>query len=288
MNVAYFTAATVGAGHLLRALSIERGLKRAGFEGTYRMIGPNPVLPDRLVPPNWRVVQIRHEEIAVPERAWETEIARELFDFEPDLLLVDIFWAPLLHILPVLNKPAWLIAGSMPSFWLQGPSHHPFDPEQYERIIAVEPFLNLPVTDSVEPIVIVNPDERRPPEAIRKRYGVEPGQKLTVVVQAGLAGEAQELARREGDGDSVLAVLSLHDPEPLFPSAPWLTGADRIVSGAGYNVFWESKWLGHYDRTVFFPFPRTVDDHAWRLSACSGVVMTANGADTLAGWILKG
>jgi hypothetical protein len=39
VKVAYFTAGTVGVGHLVRGLAIRRALARAGFEGQYRIFG---------------------------------------------------------------------------------------------------------------------------------------------------------------------------------------------------------------------------------------------------------
>ena len=40
MKVAFFSAGTVGAGHLMRGIALRRGLARAGFQGDYRVFGP--------------------------------------------------------------------------------------------------------------------------------------------------------------------------------------------------------------------------------------------------------
>ncbi len=60
------------------------------------------------------------------------------------------------------------------------------------------------------------------------------------------------------------------------------------MTGAGYNTYWESKWLGYFDRCYFTPFPCAIDDQAWRMRECADYWPTANGADTLAEWILAG
>lgn len=107
-----------------------------------------------------------------------------------------------------------------------------------------------------------------------------------MVVHAGLADERPGLvAAAAGSGET--AVLSLFEREALFPAAEWLPGADAVVSGAGYNAFWEARWLGYADRATFVPLPRRIDDQARRLAECRRHPMRVNGADRLAGWILQ-
>jgi hypothetical protein len=139
--------------------------------------------------------------------------------------------------------------------------------------------------EAVDPVVICNPDECRPPGALRERLGVPAGRRLSVVLQAGRRGESEQLQRLAGEG---AAVLDLFDPEAPFPAAEWLGGADRIVAGAGYNAFWESRWLGYHERTEWMPFPRSIDDQALRLELGRATRPRENGADVLARWILKG
>jgi hypothetical protein len=74
----------------------------------------------------------------------------------------------------------------------------------------------------------------------------------------------------------------------MFPAAPWLADADRIVTGAGYNAFWEARWLGYAGRTEFHALPRRIDNQAWRLEFCRSHPMARNGADTLAAMVLNG
>ena len=45
MKIGFFTAGTIGAGHLLRGMALERGLRRAGFGGEFRMFGPPEAFP---------------------------------------------------------------------------------------------------------------------------------------------------------------------------------------------------------------------------------------------------
>jgi hypothetical protein len=286
VKVAYFTAGTVGVGHLVRGLAIRRALARAGFRGAYRMFGP-PLPFAAAARCDYESLEIQAEAaLRDPLRAAESALAGRLADFAPDLLLVDLFWAPLRWILPSLACEAWLLIRICPEVWLVGPPSSPFAPAQYRRIVAIEPVPLPEVETVIYPVVIANPDELEPPDGLRRKLGFAAGRELVVVVHAGERGEAQRLRAAAGVENPV--VLDLFHGDALFPAAPWLAGADRVVAGAGYNAFWEAHWLGYADRTTFLAFPRSIDDQALRLETLAGAVPKENGADVLARWILAG
>jgi hypothetical protein len=286
VKVAYFTAGTVGAGHLVRGLALGRGLARARFRGGYRIFSPQLPFPAAHG-------LAEHEPVAVEtdrtlrdrQLAQTSRLAAQLRDYAPDLLLVDMFWAPLRWILSGLRCEAWLLVRLCPPHWLTGPPGMPFEPSQYARIIAVEPMPDRGAREAIAPVVVCNPDECQPQGALRERLGIPAGRPLTVVLQAGQRGESEQLLRVAGEG---AVVLDLFEPEAPFPAAEWLRGADRIVAGAGYNAYWESRWIGYAARAEHIPFPRSIDDQALRLTLGSGVSLRENGADTLARWILEG
>lgn len=284
MRIAYFTAGTIGAGHLAHGIAILRGLMRSGCAATYQMFGPK--LPYQAAhSDNYQVVDIRPEEVREPLKAAESSLALALEDFRPDLLLVDMFWAPLRYILPRLKCEAWLLIRCCPPTWFIGSAEMPFAPEQFRRIIGIEP-LNYPVLhQAIDPIVICNPDECKPPTALREHLHVPPEQSLVVVTQAGLPGECEAICPKLETGE--LFRFNMLAPNTLFPLCEWLSGADAIYSGTGYNSFWEAYWLGYANRTHFTPFGRHIDDQAWRLTHCQKYVMKENGADILARWIGK-
>jgi hypothetical protein len=283
VRIAYFTAGRTGAGHVVRGLAIERALTRAGFAGEYGMFGPWLPFP-AVQRDNYHAVVIKPEEVLQPMRALVTDFALTLVKFAPDLLIVDMFWAPLRHILPLRGCECWLILRHCAPAWFIGPPQARFAAEQFDRIIAIEPLEHEVVRESIAPIVISNPDECRPRSALRERLGVPEGQRLVAVVHAGQAGECHRLAPpAEPDG---AAIFNLFDTDALFPVAEWLPGADAVIAGAGYNTFWEAHWLGYAGRTSFTAFRRKMDDQEWRLDNCLGMPMHENGADVLARWIV--
>lgn len=286
MKVAYFTAGTVGAGHQVRGLAVERALERAGFAGELRVFGPAlPFAAAQVLKSFEPVVVETDPSLRDPLTAHTSRLASQLRAFAPDLLLVDMFWAPLRWVLTGLACEAWLLVRICPPHWLTGPPGLAFEPAQYARVIAIEPMPERGAREAIDPLVVCNPDECRPSGALRERLGVPLGQPLSVVLHAGRRGEVEELARAAGEG---AVVLDLFEREALFPAAEWLPGADRVFAGAGYNAFWEAHWLGYAARTEWMPFRRSIDDQALRLELSRGTAPRRNGADTLAGWIVGG
>jgi hypothetical protein len=283
MRIAYFTAGTVGAGHLVRGVAIGRALARRGFTGEYRAFGPPRPYP-AAARAGYEPLAIAEDELRDPSRAPESEVAAALAAFRPDLLLVDMFWAPLRHILPLPGCECWLLVRVCPRAWLTGTRETVFAPRQFRRTIAIEPFRHAALREMVDPVVVSNAEECRPPEALRQRLGAPPDRPLVVVMHAGVAGERAQI-EAAADGEHVVG-FDLFDEDALFPLAEWLPGADRVLCGGGYNAFWEARWLGYADRTRFTAFPRKIDDQAWRLATCRSYPMRANGADTLAAWAM--
>ncbi|HXU30557.1 MAG TPA: hypothetical protein VN851_08285 [Thermoanaerobaculia bacterium] len=288
MKIAYFTAGTVGAGHQVRGLAIRRGLARSGFSGEFRAFGPEVPFPAARGVLEREVVSIEGDRIYQDRHlAPASPLAEKLRAYAPDLLLVDLFWAPLYWILPQLSCPAWLLLRLCPPVWLQGPQGMPFRPEPFERIVAIEPIEHPVLTDRLDPIVVANPEDCRPPHALRDLLAHPAGRALAVVAHAGKRGEIDSLREALGEDGSAAAVLDLFAENATFPAAEWLGGADRIALGAGYNSFWEAHWLGYAERTAFVPFQRSIDDQARRLRDFRSIPKE-NGADRLARWILAG
>lgn len=286
MRVVYFTAGTVGAGHLVRGIAIGRALDRAGFSGDYRMVGP-PLPFAAAQRDDYETVELRSDAtLRDPHLVMASELTRRLDALRPEVLLVDLFWAPLHWLLPALSCEPWLLLRLCPPRWLVGPPGMPFEPGRFRRVLAIEPFEHPAIGETIEPIVVANPEECRPIGALRERFGVPPGERLVAILHAGQRGEAAELATTAPPGRQVS--LDLFEPGALFPAAEWLGGADHVVAGCGYNAFWEARWLGWAERTTFIPFPRSIDDQARRRATFGGHRPRRNGADALARLILAG
>lgn len=288
-RVAYFTAGTVGAGHEVRGEAILRALERVGFRGSWRAFAPPSPFALGLATGRETVVVQGDPALADPERAAASALGRALLGWAPDLLVVDMFWAPVRHLLARLSCPAWLLVRACPPVWLQGRGDVRFDAGAWERIVEIEPLNLSQATHRLDPIVIINPDECLPAPALHQQLGVSSSCSLTVVSHAGRLGELevlQHVANERAEPNQTIVTLDLHR-QGLFPAARWLGAAHRIIGGAGYNTFWEARWLGWSDRAVLIPFDRTIDRQRLRVEVLGDHRPKTNGADVMAQWILE-
>lgn len=291
MRVALFTAGTVGAGHLMRGVAIARAIARAGLACEFRHFGPRLAFPPEHTlaryADTYEIIDVLADRM-LRDRvlAAESPLTHALESYRPDVLIVDVFWLPLRWVLPFLRVESWLLVRTAPSHWLTNLGPISFVPSQYARIIGMEPVPYREVNCVIDPIVVANPEECQPPEALRAHFGVPAEERLAVVAHAGERGELEQL--RAAAPEEALRELDLHAARTLFPAAEWLGGADRIVCGGGFNSFWEAKWLGYADRTTFVPFPRNIDDQAHRITTMRDYEMYGNGADQLVQMLQEG
>ncbi len=274
MRVAYFTAGTHGAGHLVRGLALRRALLRAAPSTTFALF--SPASPFRRITGSGAAdcavdVVVDANVLRHPATAKTSDVARALGEFAPDVVVIDVFWVPLVFV--PLPCPAWLLLRSVPPKWLIGPREAPFDAGRYERVFAIEPAPGLERFDALDPVVVVDKDDVAASSA---RFAGR-----SVIAQAGLPGDRAVLADAAAKIGGDWTTLDLHDDDAPFPAAPLLAHADRVVTAPGYNAYWEARLLGYAPRSTFVPIKRTLDDAAWRASLPT-TTTTTNGAHTLA------
>jgi hypothetical protein len=291
MKLAYFTGGTAGAGHLVRGLAIGQALGRAGYSGDMRMFIPTePMagLQTALAPYSSIVCPVDPEEVLDRERAPRSKLAAALVDYAPDLLIVDMFWAPLIHIVPLLNTESWLLVRSCPDHWLRGTETTRFDASQYRRVIGIDPLTQEENSEHIDPIVICNPDEAKTREELDKRWGIESGRRVVAITHAGLHDEISSLRSDYDDSvgadedDAFIIESDLHKQNAVFPLAIWLPVVDQIHSFGGYNSYWESRWMNYAHKTVVRVTTRAIDDPLARLEAGRSYRMRENGANVIA------
>lgn len=284
----------------MRGLAIHRALVRAGARGRFLLATPALDLPgldlaalELAAHAEPQAFVLEHRTIAVDatkvadrDAALASDAARALADFAPDVILVDLFWAPFLHVLRAQDAPAWLLLRSCPPRWLVGPPALPFDATAFARVIVIEPCAEGPDgAERIDPIVIAHRDETPPGPSLRARLGVDDPRPLALVAHGGRAGEIEtltQLAQARLGATHVIVHADLRTPGAPFPLAPFLGQADRIVGGVGYNLAWELAALGLLGRALLVPFARAIDDQAARARSLAAHRFGEDGATTLA------
>lgn len=281
MRVAYFTAGSAGAGHLVRGVALGRALARRG-EHDYRIFAPSSPF-DRIAAPWLEAVTIEPALLRTSASASDSAIARVLAAFAPDVLVIDLFWVPLVFV--PLPCPAWLLLRSVPPAWLVGPAEARFDRARYERVLAIEPAPGLEAFELIDPIVVTQRSDVRSREALAALLGQPASEPLRVIARGGLESDREALEHAAHALDpGPWTTLDLSRPAAPFPAAEWLgalRAGDRLVACPGYNLYWEARVLGFATHTTWVPIARKHDDPAMRC-ALAGPPPGADGADTLA------
>lgn len=267
-QILYVTAGTHGAGHVARGVALGRALDATGAAHVYRIVAPPG--PFGSIAGAWFTpVEIDPRALASPSSAATSALATAIVGATPDVIVIDLFWAPLYHI--ALPAPAWLLLRSVPPVWLEGPAQARFDAAKYAHILAIEPAPGLDRFERWPAIVCAATDGvtyRR--DVLCDRLGCWPGRPLRLRVQSGVEGDAplllnEALARWGEPGTAVTLDLQ---PD-LFPLGPWLATLepdDAIVAGAGYNLFWETRRYAVSARVHWVPLPRRIDAQGDRVA----------------------
>jgi hypothetical protein len=286
MRVAYLSAGTIGAGHAVRGIALQRAVTRSSLPIDIRLFVPDTGL--RGLPENHATMiqVVGDDSLLDSDLALKSPLAKALREFSPDLILVDLFWLPFQSLLAQLKIPAWLLLRSCPDWWFSGPSGHQLDRTVYSRLIVIEPDILTHEKDRIEPIVVVNRDESVPPGALARHFSLDAQAPLHVVVHAGRADELDIFARHRRIDQSL--IFDLHREKALFPAAAWLSQATSILCAAGYNSYYEAKWLGYFEQTHFLAMPRSIDDQSGRIRSQVHFQMRANGADQLVAALIRG
>lgn len=237
-----------------------------------------------------RVVQMEESEALSPRQYKSSALFREISECSPDVLIVDLFWFALDSFLRELPcKKVFLTRQIDPRTFRFRTADRElvFRPEDWDLVLRTEPGFDLPFpSEAVEPLVLRNRDEILTREAARADLGLGPEDRVCLFAFSGRTGEGAEAWKSfsylEDEGWTV--VRSDNREGGLFPAMDWYNAFDLVVCGAGYNQFWEARYLRK--EAYFVPFPRRFEDQARRIALCSDYEFEENGADQVVRRIL--
>lgn len=289
LHVAYVTAGSVGVGDLIHGLALRRAAERRGSKMRVSLVAPSLPFPAVQALPDFHPVAVDAAPLLDPATALDTPLGGILTALQPDVVVVGHFWAPVQHLVAPLGVEAWLLVRKSPAQWLRGHPKMPFPQGRFARILEMEPVgFDVDGIERWPPLVVANHDECLSRAEARRHFDIDDDHTpLTLIFQAGEAGESAALPVSTPAGGQMVRV-DLRDPAAIFPMALALAGAEHVVTGAGYNAYWEARALGSFARTHFVAFPRRLDDQQWRLDTCGDVDVRINGADLLAEALLGG
>jgi len=226
-----------------------------------------------------------------PARYRDSALYKAIIEYNPDVLVVDLYWFPLdpfIRDLPC--KKIILIRQVEPRFFgMALPDRElAFRPGDYDLVLRTEPGFELPFPSlEIDPMIIRNHEEIMDANAARANLGLATGDRACLFAFNGNESEGakawKSFSYLEEEGWKV--VRSDNRQGGLFQAVVWYNAFDMLVCGAGYSAFWEAQYFNK--EACFVPYPRRFEDQARRIALCSDYTPESNGADQLVQIILS-
>ncbi len=300
IKVVYYTSGLAGSGRIIKGISIGNGFVRNNIPCDYVVIS-SCSFGCLAAPFGFHHIGIPYEEARELSRdTYEQSVLyNTIRKLSPDILIVDLQWFSLhqfisdfpckkVFLCTNLNKPYIqdvFLTIKLPSGTLR------FLPSQYDLLVAAEPLpLDLPMKQ-IDPLIIRNRDEILSENEAGQRLGLTTFKRNTgktcLVALNGKPGDFEEIKKNYSYLEDVgyKMVYSTNYDGGLFPAADYFNVFDLLITGGGYNSFWESIFFEK--ETIFVPAPRQFEDQKKRIDDNTDYEFKGNGVDQLVELIMN-
>ncbi|MBN2041128.1 MAG: hypothetical protein JW864_13880 [Spirochaetes bacterium] len=288
MKIIYYTSGTSGVGRLVHGASIFNAFRRQGFNPDFTILSSCPSERARVLD----VINIPHIEIPkenepdlLSDNFYDSTLYQTLIELNPDMLIIDRMWFTLYRIIDELTcKKVFICSQVVDKFFRIMLKDNPivFKPEQYDKLIAIEPFQSIIKMDQVNPLIIRNIDEIKGRNDALSLLGLNGKKKIAFIgvnfKQGYLEGFKKNYSYLEDEDYDVIYSTNING-EGIFPVADFYNAIDLMICSATYNFFWETQYFSK--EAIFETVPVNFCDQEKRLRECSDYKFTENGADQL-------
>jgi UDP:flavonoid glycosyltransferase YjiC (YdhE family) len=162
-----------------------------------------------------------------------------------------------------------------------------FDPDTYDRVLAIEPYTNDFVKNQINPIILRNRDEIFSRHKARDFLGIKNGKPVCFFSFSGHPNEYEAAYKTYSylEDEGYTMINTSNHNGGIFPIMDYFNACDLLICGAGYNSFWEAIYFEK--EAIFIPFPRMFEDQHRRVAECQDYRFEENGADQLVDIICK-
>lgn len=290
MKIVYFTSGITGSGRIVRGISIGNALLRKRVSCEYTILSSSPFA--------FLANDFKHIEIPVENDSahlkntyQDSILYNTLIEVNPDILIIDILWFPLYHFLDKFNcKKIFLHSQAGDDYFdikIAG-DRRIFRPDDYDRVISCEPLPVKIPSERINPIIIKNRDEILPGDDAYKKLRIKDDRPVCLFGYNGEPGEYESIKKKYSyleEAEYQMLYSTNYSGKSYFPIVDYFNAFDFIISGAGYNAFWEIIYFNK--EAVFEPVPRQFEDQYWRVQNCQEYYFEENGADQLVDVIMK-
>lgn len=291
VNIVFYTSGTTGSGRLVLGISIGTALERRGIDANFTIVSSSPFshLADTQ---NIEHIEISGEsEQVLDEVNYQDSILyKTISSLNPDILLVDLLWFTLYSFIDKFSCKKIFLSRQVSYKFFTVPlktGSLQFNPNQYDKIFATEPFTSCIEMESINPIILRNRDEILDKNEALKKLGLNADKPVCLLAHNGKSGEYEDIIKTYSylEDEGYRMVYSTNYKDGLFPAVDYFNAFDLIITGGGYNSFWEAQYFEK--EALFIPVPRQFEDQRKRIDECSGMTFEENGADQLVDIILN-
>lgn len=290
MKVLYLTTGATGSGRLVRGISIGNAFRRKEIEYDYTILSGSQFsyLADSL---NIKHLVIPLEDV---ERFSKKEYQNTIFyqtlvSQNPDVIIVDLIWFTLHNFINELEcKKIFLCRQVDDSFFSIDFPDNPisFQPENYDRVLSIEPFNSSFPMETINPIVLRNRDEILSRDNAISELKLDPDREICILSYSGHPGDFKRVKKTYSHlEDLYQMVYTTTYEEGIFPVIDYYNASDLIICGAGYNSFWEVIYLNK--EAIFVPTHAIFESGERRIHECQEYNFDENGADQLVDIIMN-
>jgi hypothetical protein len=282
MRIVFYTSGITGAGRLVFGISIGHALKRHGIKCDYTILHTSSFSQIASDFDNIRIPLENEAELS-KNKFHKSVLYKTLQKLKPDILIVNHTWFMLYNFIDDFKCSKIYLSDyvydehfTVPVFDVQ----LKFDPSQYDRIIAIEPFPSAIPMESINPLILRNRNEILPRKTALDRLGLENDQKVALYAFSGNAGDQERFMSKfpELEKDFQVVKASLFSGG-LFPIVDYYNAFDFIICTGGYNFVWDAVY---FDKNAHFePAPVKFCDQRKRIENSRNYSFDLNGADQL-------
>lgn len=291
MNIVYYTSGLTGTGRLVIGISIGNALKRNGVDCNYTILSSSPF--GKLT----EACGCKHIEIPAEgekqlskENYHSSHLYKALSGLEPDVLIINHLWFTMYSFAGEIRcKKIYISDHAEDRFFTiplaDGKLH--FNRNDFNRVIAIEPFKCCIEMEEINPLIIRNRDEIMPRESALEALKLDGAKKIAFYGFNGNPGDFEKYKAKYAYLSDVgyKIVYSTNYREGLFPLADYYNAFDLMICGAGYNQFWEAVYFNK--EAVFETTRLNFSSQERRVCECQETYFEENGADQLAEIIMK-
>jgi len=291
MKILYYTSGITGSGRIVCGISIGTALRRKKIKAEYILLSSSP-FGNLAKKSGFKHIRIplENETDLSKENYKESYLYKTIKQINPDIIIDSLQWFSLSSFINSLTCKKIFICRQVADHFFTIPLKTgaiSFRPEDYDEVIAIEPFSSKITMRHINPMVIRNRNEILPRDEALKKLGLSKKGKKCLFAFNGKPEEYNQIKKQYSYLEDIgyKVVYSTNYEGGLFPAVDYFNAFDLIICGAGYNAFWEVMYFNK--EAIFVPIERRFESQRKRIEECSGYTFEENGADQLVDIILN-